>query len=777
MAPKRAAAPTKASPSRPAKAAGQKNDALMAALLGSRQGLTSYIKTHRQALQLTDDEVSLLYLHHHKLHLEQKAANELPVSRLDGEGGRPHTPIKIAVLGVGPRRFESIGELPIANLEVYAASLGSGAGGMRAPAQVWVFDDAMTSKAVRTACFEAVEAFILVGETDVPAQTAAALISTRVAEVRAWQAVHGAGDDDVYALPIVLAGTRDGALPPSTDGTPGRSPGGSELTDEVARSLVASLGLASFIPPAAIHSPDRRSSSGRTPRFSASPHAALLQSPEPQMQPPPEPHIETPRTPPPSGSPSEMAAPAAMAPSAAGLSNHAWDVLGAGSGLGFALQEAVRLAAERRDRLSDEERVGRARAFEVADGALRMILTPPPPRARLDTVRSMLLLTPPPTAPIRVHYRMVRAVEDAAAVCDAFEAAAAAAGELDGLNASVAALVPTPSDPHFPASGKLAFSAADIDSLAGGAILLRAYSPCRYPSRTVCVRLPARSPPPVGRFDWVDRVMRLSCMQLNGEVKAAAPAEAAGSAAPAKASRILYTVDLLGTLPTADTVDGPSRWYDDTVGVPLPVGPHTAFVDALLAETTPPVLTAVALTPGMWQSLPARFEPPRQLPPPTSASLDPITHILTLPEPPPGVEYRFTLDGSPPTLASPCYVAPVRLPLIPPDAIPENCSLQLRAAAFPAPAAPSEELALRLSLHPSSRGHETDIQQAERSMEGVALSEPMGETAPPWESPPLEAPRDAARPAPKRQPSLSDRLQRRRDPPKFMTMGSVTWEM
>ena len=96
--------------------------------------------------------------------------------------------------------------------------------------------------------------------------------------------------------------------------------------------------------------------------------------------------------------------------------------------------------------------------------------------------------------------------------------------------------------------------------------------------------------------------------------------------------------------------------------------------------------------------MPAVFEAPHRLPPPSSASLDPSSRILTMPEPPPGTELRFTLDGSEPCLASPCYTAPLRLPLVDEANLPADCALQLRVKAFPAPSAPSEELSLRLEL-------------------------------------------------------------------------------
>ena len=67
-------------------------------------------------------------------------------------------------------------------------------------------------------------------------------------------------------------------------------------------------------------------------------------------------------------------------------------------------------------------------------------------------------------------------------------------------------------------------------------------------------------------------------------------------------------------------------------------------------------------------------------------------------EPPPGTEYRYTLDGSEPTLASPCYSAPVKLPRHVFTAVPHEAALLLRVKAFPAPAAPSDELVVRLTL-------------------------------------------------------------------------------
>ena len=143
---------------------------------------------------------------------------------------------------------------------------------------------------------------------------------------------------------------------------------------------------------------------------------------------------------------------------------------------------------------------------------------------------------------------------------------------------------------------------------------------------------------------------------------------------------------------------------DDAVGVPLPVG-ASGFLERLSEREPPSVVTAIALVSGMWPSEPARFSAPHMLPPPPSgAHLDAASGILTMGEPPPGVEYRYTLDGTEPTLASPCYTSPVRLPRHVFSAVPREAALLLRVKAFPAPAAPSEELAMRLSLTRDSPG-------------------------------------------------------------------------
>ena len=76
-------------------------------------------------------------------------------------------------------------------------------------------------------------------------------------------------------------------------------------------------------------------------------------------------------------------------------------------------------------------------------------------------------------------------------------------------------------------------------------------------------------------------------------------------------------------------------------------------------------------------------------------------------EPPAGTEWRYTLDGTEPTMASPRYTAPVQLQL-PAQATDEGAVddspqlwLRLRVVAYPAMVAPSEELAIDLTVQPT----------------------------------------------------------------------------
>ena len=115
---------------------------------------------------------------------------------------------------------------------------------------------------------------------------------------------------------------------------------------------------------------------------------------------------------------------------------------------------------------------------------------------------------------MRVHYRILYSPQAAAAAVDAATAAARPTEEHEAFAAPVEPsttqqLLPTPADPYVDASGALPLPDG-IEDTRGAVVVLRAFGPCRYPSRPVCVALPHRAPPPVGHFDWVGGVLRLS---------------------------------------------------------------------------------------------------------------------------------------------------------------------------------------------------------------------------------------------------------------------------
>ena len=405
------------------------------------------------------------------------------------------------------------------------------------------------------------------------------------------------------------------------------------------------------------------------------------------------------------------------------------------------MHEAARLAAEARDTLTEEERLERARTFEAAEATLRPHLTAHCPRARIDTERGLLLLTPPPPPPMRVHYRILYSPQAAAAAVDAATAAARTAEDIETFAAPVEPstmqqLMPSPADPYVDASGALPLPDG-IEDIRGAVVALRAFGPCRYPSRLVCVPLPRRAPPPVGHFDWVGGVLRLSshsrvpdtCDAHGIVTPDALPTDATATQQPTDApsglsaaadantdadadadatttptlqslappsSRILYTLDPSGAPPLLGSPT--ALEYDPLLGIPLPVSAPKDSLARVGTAEPPPCVVAISVVAGLWPSEPARFEAPHRLPPPASASLDPFTRVLTLSEPPPGVEYRYTLDGTAPSLASPCYTAPVRLPLPGDGSLPTECVLSLRVVAFPAPAVPSAELAVQLGV-------------------------------------------------------------------------------
>ena len=235
----------------------------------------------------------------------------------------------------------------------------------------------------------------------------------------------------------------------------------------------------------------------------------------------------------------------------------------------------------------------------------------------------------------------------------------------DGASGSDGAL-PNAGDAYIDASGALQLPAGIAD-VRGGAIVLRAFAPSRFPSRACVVPLPERAPPPTGRFDWVSGVFRFACVNAPpppsplmalttpsaaSDMRHPAPATSARTAAPPTdadagagadadadadqastlavrpASRIVYSVDPLGLAPP---LSGPyALVYDDAVGVPLPGG-ASGFLERLSEREPPSVVTAIALVSGMWPSEPARFSAPHMLPPPPSgAHLDAASGILTM---------------------------------------------------------------------------------------------------------------------------------------------------
>ena len=296
------------------------------AACSSRRQLDAFIRAHRRELRLTEEEELLLHLRRRRLALQQLVS--LPSgagcsTRLDGEDGRPRTPIKVCILGDSARGvaallgYEMEGvPLPVGTMEVVVGVAPSASPWVsyeppratRAVVQLWSPDDASVSKPLRSACFQGAEAFVIVVAATAAAAAIGRDVSLRLAEIRAWRELTGAAAADgaprAALPPIVLAGVRpeggsdadsgiDSPLAAALRAAAAHGGSGAAvaatatLTDEQARQLARALGLASYVPPPR--------PAGTAAAAAASPR---LRTPPPP--PPPQPLPPQPAPPPPS---------------------------------------------------------------------------------------------------------------------------------------------------------------------------------------------------------------------------------------------------------------------------------------------------------------------------------------------------------------------------------------------------------------------------------------------------------------------------------------------
>ncbi|KAJ9460159.1 Rac-like GTP-binding protein 2 [Diplonema papillatum] len=188
-------------------------------------------------------------------------------------------------------------------------------------------------------------------------------------------------------------------------------------------------------------------------------------------------------------------------------------------------------------------------------------------------------------------------------------------------------------------------------------VRVKAFQKCRYPSDTLVLPVPRETDMPVGYFDVLRR----------GFFIAEDPKKSLAS------KRYHYTVD--GSKPTAE-----SPLLNAEEGLRFDTEPPLSSMGNG-SVSIPPVLQVVALEDGKFRSKAARFTAPPQLPAPkTVFSSDRVLRVVS---PASHVEYRYTLNGDPPTYTnSILYSGSVMLP---PDAV----SHRIKIAAFPPLAFPS----------------------------------------------------------------------------------------
>lgn len=205
--------------------------------------LDKFLKQNRRKLGLSDDECVLLHLRRRRLSLERHSkstqpALAAPATRLNGEDGKRPTPIKISIIGdvqgmaaeIAPSAVQievpelsrtecgTTARLPHVLCDLEATSVVAPPSSpwlayapprvSRAKLQLWVHDEHTFSKPLRSACFQGTEAFCIVVDSARSATSAAAFVSSRLAEIRAWQAVSGSAEDVRRARPRTLQRTR-----------------------------------------------------------------------------------------------------------------------------------------------------------------------------------------------------------------------------------------------------------------------------------------------------------------------------------------------------------------------------------------------------------------------------------------------------------------------------------------------------------------------------------------------------------------------------------------
>lgn len=180
-------------------------------------------------------------------------------------------------------------------------------------------------------------------------------------------------------------------------------------------------------------------------------------------------------------------------------------------------------------------------------------------------------------------------------------------------------------------------------------------SRCRYPSELVTFEVPAETPVPDGHFDVLAKAFFVTVLPSQGPID------------------IFYTLD--GSKPTPA-----SRLYDLN-GIYLDQGPH---LGGFVSGGLPRSIKILAIEEGLFRSSVAEFLLPDLLDPPVVSYVE-KENLLVVEHPLDAsgdsavkkhFEFRYTFDGSIPTVNSPAYTGPILLP-------PNASVTQIRVASFP----------------------------------------------------------------------------------------------
>jgi hypothetical protein len=206
-------------------------------------------------------------------------------------------------------------------------------------------------------------------------------------------------------------------------------------------------------------------------------------------------------------------------------------------------------------------------------------------------------------------------------------------------------------------------------------IRVKAFSRCRYASRTSYFRVPEETPPPHAHFDVLPHLMYSPGYRFGSASFSAGAAPAQGIhgstglptfgfvITPQEGTRFFFTLD--GTRPNINS----EATYGGYLRLVVPENAtgsssQGSQLDSTAVESPSklPVVKVIAVRDGMLASRVAEFLPPTILPIP-NIQYDPSSRIFAIEQSysVPNVEFRYTVDGTEPSYGSLLYAGPVMI--------------------------------------------------------------------------------------------------------------------